>query len=308
MTLNEAFELFAASRAAQGVKPVTVATYRQRISAFADRHGDQPLVTITIDQVEEWARGLHKQTILWSDHPFHPTETAVLSKATIHGRIRALKSFFYWCQQRGHIAINPAADLRMPRYPKILHNKVMDDNDLKRILKVARQRATEGNPRDYAMIVFMADTGCRVGELCNMKVTDLNLAELTALVDGKGGPRYVAYTGETARAVRAWLAARPRGQHDYLFTGQQCAIGQPITRNAVYLMMKRIAIIAGVKGRWNPHSIRHLVGQTWADNNSNLALVQQKLGHRDINSTAVYANQNMKRVQRRTEELSLVGR
>jgi len=307
MNLNTAWKLFARSKAGNGVKAVTIATYRQRIDTFLTQHGETELDQITIDQVEAWARQQYQTTTRWDGHPCHPASRGKLSNATIHGRIRALKTFLTWCNQRGHASANPTADLRMPRYPRILHNKVMADHDLAKMLKVTRRRAKEGNPRDHAILTFIADTGCRVGELCNLKLTDLDLTNLTALVDGKSGPGYVAYTPATAAALQAWLTARPRLGHDYLFVGLWgAAKDKPITRNAVYLTMKRIAREAAVSGRFNPHSVRHLVGQSWADHGVNLGLIQQKLRHADMNSTAVYLNQNIKRVQAKTDELSLV--
>ena len=70
----------------------------------------------------------------------------------------------------------------------------------------------------------------------------------------------------------------------------------------------RLSKKAGVKGRFDPHSIRHLVGQYWTDE-TNLALAQVKLGHRDMSTTGrFYAHQDRARIKEWTKRLTLLGR
>lgn len=76
---------------------------------------------------------------------------------------------------------------------------------------------------------------------------------------------------------------------------------------AISQIFKRLAKKAGVNGSTNPHALRHLVGQTWADN-VNLELVGLKLGHQSVVTTAMYcANQDRARVKAATELHSLLN-
>lgn len=81
-----------------------------------------------------------------------------------------------------------------------------------------------------------------------------------------------------------------------------------MTVSGVWQMLRRHAIRAGIEGRYNPHAIRHLVGQAWLDDGANLELVKEKLGHKDIRTTSLfYSHQDRGRVKSATERFSLVN-
>jgi len=214
-----------------------------------------------------------------------------LSAAAIAGRIQAIKAFFAWCVRRGYLERSPAAHLVEPRLEQGGRSAAMARGDLGRLLAAAESR-----PRDLAVLLFLADTGCRVGELVRLEWNQVDLAERCAWVNGKTGGRYVDFTGRTAEALGRLLAVSD-GPLVFGMTG-----------NAVRKMLARLGARAGVTGRVNPHSIRHLVGQAWLDDGANLELVRQKLGHRDIQVTAMfYAHQDRERVRAATERFSLVN-
>jgi integrase len=174
------------------------------------------------------------------------------------------------------------------------------------MVAAAGARAKSGQARDLAMLLFTIDTGCRAGEVAGLRKECLNLERFEALVDGKTGPRMVDFTHKTAKVLRQWLSQHPAPQSDYVFVGLHTPNkGNPIAHGTLYQVFRRLAKEAGVKGRFNPHSIRHLVGQVWADH-TNLELVRQKLGHRDISTTAIYANQDRTRVKQFTEAIRIL--
>jgi len=215
-----------------------------------------------------------------------------LSAVTIAGRIQAVKTFFAWCVKRCYLERSPAAHLVKPKLERGGRSPAMAREDLGRLLAAAG-----GRPRDLAVLLFLADTGCRVGELVGLERSDVNVEERCAWVSGKTGGRWVDFTERTAGALERWL----------VISDSSSVFG--MTGNAVRKMLVRLAEKAGVAGRVNPHSVRHLVGQAWLDDGANLELVRQKLGHRDITVTAnFYAHQDRERVRVATERFSLVGR
>ena len=181
--------------------------------------------------------------------------------------------------------------------------------DLQCILEEAERRAADGQPRDLALVAFVADTGCRRGEAASLRIVNLDLENGEALVDGKTDERLVDFGDRTAKALRAWLDVRPEVDHDYVFVSfsNGPSNDDPLGVGGIYQVFKRLARAAGVTGRFNPHAVRHLVGQQFTDK-SNLELARQKLGHRDIATTAdFYANQDRERVKRASQRLSLVN-
>jgi site-specific recombinase XerD len=102
-----------------------------------------------------------------------------------------------------------------------------------------------------------------------------------------------------------WLDSRAH-ENSHVFTGLRTPNkGNPITPGTVYQLLNRLANEAGVVGRHNPHSIRHLVGKRWVEE-TNLELARQKLRHADISTTALYANQEATQVKRLTESIKIL--
>jgi integrase len=189
----------------------------------------------------------------------------------------------------------------------------MDPVDLLLIVAEAEKRAKAGRPRDLALVLFAADTGCRRGEIRSLRISNLDLDKMEASVRGKNmgeeNDREVEFSEGSAQALQDWLAVRPKVDHDYVFVSLSTdhnLYGEPLGVNGIYAVFKRLAKASGVKGLYNPHAIRHLVGQHFTDT-TNLELARQKLGHSDISVTAdFYAHQDRDRVKRATRRHSLL--
>ncbi|MBC8445779.1 MAG: tyrosine-type recombinase/integrase [Chloroflexi bacterium] len=275
---------------AAGRSPRTLATYQERLGyvvAFLVERGIEKIADVRPDHLDAYVVGLRRRE---------------LSPVTIAGRIMVIKTFLAWCVRRRYLERSPADHLKKPRLERGGRSPPMARGDLALLIR----EAVRGRPRDLAVLLFLADTGCRVGELVRLKVGDVRLADLEARVDGKTGGRWVDFTERTRCAVEVWLSSR-----DGPSTGSGCDVGESLfgmTANGVRKMLERLGARAGVAGRVNPHSIRHLVGQAWLDDGANLELVRQKLGHRDITTTAMfYAHQDRERVKAASERYSLVN-
>lgn len=314
MELTEALGLFLLALEARGCRSATVKSYRMRLAGlvtFLGARGVSDLGVVGPGDLDGWVVSLRRQRARWVDHPARSEQAGGLSPVTISGRIQSAKALFDWCVRREYLEKSPGSHLRRPRVDNRCDgSKVMAVEDLARLVAVAEKRAEAGRPpacagrRDLALLLFLVETGCRVGECASLRVGWLDLEEGDGLVEGKTGQRAVDFTWVTAEALGAWLAVRPAAGHNLVWVGRY---GSGLSAGGIYGVLRRLAKEAGVKGRFNPHSIRHLVGQSWADQ-VNLELVRRKLGHADIRTTAAfYSNQDRKRVKAATRRLSLVN-
>jgi integrase/recombinase XerD len=298
MELNTVIELFIASLEANGRSPETIATYRRRLARFyalADIDPATHLADITPERLDQWAATIRG---------------GQLAPATQLGYIQNIKTILAFAHRRGYTPHNLAQELERPHldHNALASGRVMAAADLAAILGQLEQ---DGHIRDLAIVMFMADTAARRGEVASLKTTDLLLENCDAWVTGKTGRQLVDYTTTTRDALTLWLEQRPPTSHNYLFTSQGSPTsepGDPLLPGAINLLMKRAARHAGISGPHNPHSIRHLVGQTFTDN-VNLELVRQKLRHTNIHTTAVfYAHQDRERVKAATTLYSPIAR
>jgi site-specific recombinase XerD len=295
LQLDGAIELFIKHLIGAGRKPETIKTYRIRFGLFQQHPGfagSVPVSQFTPEDLDNWAASL-------------TLREGGLSDSSRLGYIQAIKTLFAFCHRRGYIPRDPARDLVRPRINHTARNKVMAHQTLFALLDHAWKKARNGNPRDLAIMLLLADTGMRRKELVNIKINDLNLDQLEVhITEGKTGERLADYTEGTREVIKLWLQSRPDVPHDYLFTTHQNSFSEPgkqLSPDTVNSIMRRLASTAKIGGRHNPHSLRHLVGQWLTDRLGNLEIVRQKLGHRSITTTArFYAHQDISRVKAAT--------
>jgi len=275
--LGDALDDFLLALQADGLSPNTVRWYKEKLRRVIAAIGeDKPVEEVSIRDLRAFVADLRARKSRYSDHRFRPEVSGGLSPSCIHGYVKAIRRFFRWLVAEGVITENPAARLKLPKLPKQTPKGVALE-DIRKLLEAAR-----GNPRDYALLLFLIDTGCRVGEICGLTIEDLNLAEGMARVQGKGRKERVVMFGEvTARALAQWLEVRPAGKGDAVFPGKQGAL----TPDGVRMVLRRLKKKAGVTGRCNPHSFRHAFAREYLLNGGDLASLADLLGHADVGVT-----------------------
>lgn len=256
-SLREAVEGFLSGLAGE-VSVSTRTWYAAGLRAFVDHAGaGLPLSAVTPATI----RGFRAHLV-----------GRKLSLFTVHGRQRAVRRLFSWLVEEGLIERNVALDVPLVRLPHQAP-KALADDDLARLL----ERLPQESVRDRAIILFLVDTGCRVGGLCSLTPAAVDVPERCAIVTEKGSrSRRVYFTDITADALALYLAVRPAVYVDALFIS---ARGEPLTTNGVRMLLERIGTRAGVRGRINAHSFRHAFARSFLRNGGNLATLARILGH-----------------------------
>jgi integrase/recombinase XerD len=265
----------------------TIQEYRKRLEKFIQFAGDNGVTDLD---------GLTPEII---DRFVVKCKHSGISTATLAGYIQAVKCFLAWCARRRYIETNPADHLRKPKIDYGARIKAMSSDDLAKLIRAAD---LSGNARLVAVLYILADTGCRIGELLNLDMEGLHLDILEAHTSGKTGWAVLDYTETTAAAIRAYLTVRLPTDNRAVFTNEW-------GRCSYHTIYRDLRILAGLLGieRFNPHSIRHMVGQSWIDQDANLEMVRLKLRHSDITTTSrFYANQDRSRIKAASQRFSVV--
>jgi site-specific recombinase XerD len=147
--------------------------------------------------------------------------------------------------------------------------------------------------RDLALILFLATSGCRNEEVTHLSIKDLDLAERSAIVIGKGSKeRKAFFSQETVEALRQYWSSRGSAEKSNpVFARHDKGAGKkilPLSTTTVRDIVHQVALIAGVEN-FIPHQFRHGFAITMLHETGNLALVQDLLGHASPNTTRVYA-------------------
>jgi len=266
----------------------TVLFYQNRLPSMVSYLGDKPLELVTLSELRTWRSFLTDKTTRYDKGSSRPPASGGYSPYTIHQYIRGCKRFFLWCVEEGLIEKNPARRLEKPHLPKI-RAKGITSNQLDLLLVAAGRGSAEPEAainklRDVSIILFLADTACRVGGIAALCLNDLDLSNCQATIreKGRGGwgkERVVFFTEHTRDVIGAWLEDR-----SYRDLPGDSLFG--LGTDGIYQMLKRTAKRAGVVDNWNPHSFRHAAIRAWLNNGMPISEVATLAGHSTVKVTA----------------------
>ena len=145
-----------------------------------------------------------------------------------------------------------------------------------------------------AIIELMYSCGLRVSEVVSMPVSGLHLDEGFISVIGKGNKERLVPIGKYAtRLIKEYLEGyRPKlhpkkKESQYLFLNRR---GGRMTREMVFLIVKKAAADAGIRKNVSPHSLRHAFATHLMEGGADLRSVQEMLGHKNITTTEIYTH------------------
>jgi site-specific recombinase XerD len=244
-----------------------------RISLAALNKSPQTLNSYTRSVIcyLEWcgANGIEDPLLKLSIQKFHAATLAAGTEPnTARLRHYALKSFVKWLREEGETTADPFLGMGPPqKNDKVVPS--LSDDQVTAMLKACKRTRTSRSSkfidlRDEAILRFMFETATRSAELVGMKVDDLDITAMKAvIVKGKGGKgRVVPFSAPTAAAVDRYLRARRKwakpGNDKFWIT----AWGTPMQYHTLVSTLKARAETAGVKG-FHPHRTRHTAATRW---------------------------------------------
>jgi len=287
MLLTEAIEALAIATRANGRSRRTVDSYRQKLKPLVAFLGDVAVESVTTDDLRRYVVHLMERRTLYAGHPTHEKREGTLSMFTVEGHVRAIRRLFNWLEEEGRIEANPMRRIKTPQ-PRRREPKGIRREDLLALLVITEGGDVAGL-RDRAIILFLADTGCRVGGLCGLRVQDVDLESRLATLTEKGErTRRVPFTRTTARALQDWLDVRPQDKGPWLFVGLGNRAHDAVSPNGVARMLKRRAKQAGVTGPVNPHAFRHAFARDFLMDGGDLGTLADLLGHTNVLVTKEY--------------------
>jgi site-specific recombinase XerD len=304
MKLTDAIDALCLATIADGRSPRTVEDYRQKLRPLVAFLGDREIDQVSTNDLRRFVADLRGRESRWLDHPNRPETAGGLSPASIAGNVRAVKRLFNFLQDDGLLATNPAARLKGSK-PKRGEPKGIGREDLRRLLS-----ATAGDApnlvRNRAILLFLADTGCRVGGLVGLRLVDVDMEGRTALLVEKGEKaRRVPFSEPTAAALSRWLAMRPEGETVFC----HLETGARLDPQAVREVLRRLAVTAGATGPVNPHSFRHAFAREFIISGGDMGSLADLLGHADISTTwESYAIFKLAELQAKHQQHSPIAR
>lgn len=222
-------------------------------------------------------------------------------------RLSAIRSFFKYLNVMGATQVNPASAASSPKIGRDLPRKT-SDSDITRLLEVCDD--DDEGLRDQAFLELLYASGARISELSVLKTGDVDFADASVRLFGKGSKeRIVPLHALALETLRRYLHdARPRllgdRQTDAFFVSTR---GNAMSADGLRRVFKRRAAQAGLDPKLHPHDMRHAFATDLVEGGADLRSVQEMLGHASLSTTQVYTHlslRHMKDVYKRSHPRS----
>lgn len=248
--------------------------YRYDLTQFLTVVGDRPPGAITFHDIDRFV-------MQQAERGFKP--------ATINRRLAAIASLYAFLSDDDPTLMCPVLPHRhFLREPRRLPRPVPHD-DLGKFFAVIE------DARDRAMFVLMVRCGLRIGEVADLKLSDLYLDEERPrlVAHGKGSKERSVYLSPQAeRALRAYLSQRPRVACDVVFLSYQ---GAGLSTTAIHKRLMRYRAEAEVM--LTAHRLRHTFANDLVSVDVPVTTIQKLLGHAWLETTQTYVAANDRQVQ-----------
>ncbi|MEW6403216.1 MAG: tyrosine-type recombinase/integrase [Chloroflexota bacterium] len=282
---------FQAYLLAEDRSPVTIAGYLGDVRLFAQwyekRYGEGMTPE---DLTNEAVRG-YKQHLL--DQAAKPK--------TINRRLAALAAYAHWLEQAGYVknARNPVQGVKAVK-ETALAPKWLDKKQRAALLRAVDKEVEDAIHRyprlrlmylrDAAIVKLILFAGLRVGEIIQLRMSDVVLDERKGGVvvrEGKGTKRReIPLNAKARKAILDYLHIRPEVESESLFLGQR---NEAIKSKTVQRSVIRFTEPIGLRDV-TPHTLRHTFAKSLIDSGVSLDKVATLLGHSNLNTTRIYTS------------------
>jgi integrase/recombinase XerD len=217
---------------------------------------------------------------------------------TIARRIAAIRVFLRFLTGNGHRVEHILQQIERPKpergLPKVLGRAQVD------ALIAAPDPNSPLFTRDVAILELLYGCGLRASELCDLKLRDTNLQVGCVRVLGKGSKERIVPMGRAAAEAigRYLLDCRPKlipsSNSERLFLSRT---GKPLDRVSLWMLVEKYGRSSGILKDVSPHTLRHCFASHLLSGGADLRVVQELLGHSDIQTTQIYTHVDQSRLK-----------
>ena len=303
LNVSKALTGFLQYKSAEGLAPVTVTGYERDLKLWIEYQGDLDIITVTSQHILSFLNYLRTEYV---PRRIAGDNSRKLAPKTVYNLYVSLASFFTWASREFDLS-NPMKNIPRPRVPEDPPVEPFKKEEVELLIKACdfceeavtdrrrkfiMQRST--GKRDKAILLTLLDSGLRAGELCALRIADVDMKTGRVQIRSgeagraKGGKGRVVYLGKSARRfLWRYLAEREEGEDPDapLFIGK---FHRAFNRDALRQLINSLGAKAGVK-KCHPHRFRHTFAISYLRAGGDIFTLKSLLGHGSLEMVEHYA-------------------
>jgi integrase/recombinase XerD len=226
-----------------------------------------------------------------------------ISAKTLAREVVAIRQFYKYLRDEKRLDSNPTEKIETPEVARTIPD-YLTQNEIDELFKNIKEDNLY-ELRDKCIFELLYSSGLRISEACNLKMTDVDLENMTITVEGKGGRQRLVPFGEKSLDILKKYLSESRTeilkkrQCEFVFVSKK---GSYINRKSVWRLLNHYIKRTKIKKKVTPHTLRHSFATHLLENHADLKSVQELLGHIDISTTQIYthmANKTLKEVHKK---------
>ena len=265
----DCYRVYMVAKKIEGMSPESMKTYNFYLTDFFE-HINRPFEQVTTNDIRIYLYETQKRT--------------GVSNRTLDGKRLVINTFMDWCWKEGYIPNNPCASIKPIKFEEKPREPLSNME-----LEIVRDACE--NYRDKAMIELFYSTGCRLSEMVNLKISDIDFASKEVHLFGKGSKHRTSYLNAKAEYMLKKYFELERSKEsisDSVFV----IFRKPYNgmhKGAIYARVKAIQKRSGIERSLFPHLLRHTMATHALNRGMNVAEVKEILGHEKLDTTMIYA-------------------
>ena len=276
--LPKMVQKFLVTRTVEGLSNNTLCNYKRFLTTFFDSVKKQP-EDVTEEDITLF--------LYWYKRRNSDKE---VSDRSLDKVLDCLKAFFKWSFNRQYIPYNPTATIRPIKYSSKIQDH-LDDVELEKIRRACKTK------KKTALVELLFSTGCRISEVANIKLSDINRDNRTIIVFGKGKKyRTVFLNVRACFCLQDYIDNYRKGTSEYLFVSDRKPHGQ-MHKSGLEKIIRDIATRTNVNKNISPHIFRRSLAQSLIEKGAEVQDIQKILGHEKLETSLRYFKVNTSHVQ-----------
>lgn len=265
----DCYRVYMVAKKIEGMSPESMKTYNFYLTDFFE-HINRPFEQVTTNDIRIYLYETQKRT--------------GISNRTLDGKRLVINTFMDWCWKEGYIPNNPCASIKPIKFEEKPREPLSNME-----LEIVRDACE--NYRDKAMIELFYSTGCRLSEMVNLKISDIDFTSKEVHLFGKGSKHRTSYLNAKAEYMlkKYFELERPK---DSISDSVFVIFRKPYNgmhKESIYARIKAIQRRSGIERSLFPHLLRHTMATDALNRGMNVAEVKEILGHEKLDTTMIYA-------------------